>query len=83
MKIRCSFSHFTCAILICKSSAIARYQAFTPNLPDATCLMADLFSGSLPRKGSSPPSPVLLLPPILNKEQNHENSLSHSIHFFG
>lgn len=58
---------FTCAILICKSSAIAKYHAFTPNLPEATCLIADLFSGSLPLIGSSPPSPVLLLPPILKK----------------
>ena len=58
---------FTCAILICKSSAIAKYHAFTPNLPEATCLIADLFSGSLPLIGSSPPSPVLLLPPILKE----------------
>ena len=40
----------------------------TPNRPDATCLMALFFespfgSGSY-RAGSSPPSPVLLLPPI-------------------
>lgn len=48
---------------------MARYQAFTPNLPEATCLMADLVLLSLPLKGSSPPSPVLLFPPILNEKQ--------------
>ena len=60
----------TCAILICRSSAIARYHAFTPNLPEATCLMADLVLLSLPLTGSSPPSPVLLLPPILMEEES-------------
>ena len=40
----------------------------TPNRPDATCLMAlrresPLASG-MKRAGSSPPSPVLLLPPM-------------------
>ena len=60
----------TCAILICRSSAIARYHAFTPNLPEATCLMADLVLLSLPLTGSSPPSPVLLLPPILIEEES-------------
>ena len=39
----------------------------TPNLPEATCLIADLFeipsSRVLKRIGSSPPSPVLDLPP--------------------
>ena len=39
----------------------------TPNLPDATCLIADLLdvpsSRVLNRMGSSPPSPVFDLPP--------------------
>ena len=41
----------------------------TPNLPEATCLIADLldspFSSGLNLIGSSPPSPVLDLPPSL------------------
>ena len=41
----------------------------TPNLPEATCLMADLFESPFSRGlnliGSSPPSPVLDLPPSL------------------
>ena len=41
----------------------------TPNLPEATCLIADLLeipsSKGLNRIGSSPPSPVLDLPPSL------------------
>ena len=41
---------------------------FTPNRPEATCLMADRFESplgsGLNRSGSSPPSPVLLLPPM-------------------
>ena len=45
-----------CAILIWSSSANAAYSAVTPNLPDATCLMAELRS-SRKRAGSSPPSP--------------------------
>lgn len=49
-----------CAILICRSSAWAKYEEVTPNRPEATCLMADLFSGSRYLSGSSPPSPVLL-----------------------
>src|SRR5205085_259913 len=54
-------------ILICNSSALVRYQMVTPNRPEATCLMADRFESPLTsgtnRSGSSPPSPVLLLPP--------------------
>ncbi len=55
------------AILICSSSALTRYQLVTPKRPEATCLMAlrresPLASG-VKRSGSSPPSPVLLLPP--------------------
>ena len=57
-----------CATLICSSSALTRYSAVTPNLPDATCLIDDLrFLPSGPGTnlaGSSPPSPVLLLDPI-------------------
>ena len=41
----------------------------TPNLPEATCLIADLLetpsSNDLNLMGSSPPSPVLDLPPNL------------------
>ena len=57
----------TCAILIWRSSARARYEALTPNRPEATCLIAEpvLCSGSRPLVGSSPPSPVLLFAPIL------------------
>src|SRR2546421_12506070 len=56
------------AILICRSSALVRYSEVTPNRPEATCLMAlrrrsPLASGTN-RTGSSPPSPVLDLPPI-------------------
>ena len=29
------------AILICRSSALTRYSAVTPNRPDATCLIAE------------------------------------------
>src|ERR1700680_522184 len=52
-----------CAILICRSSALARYSLVTPNRPLATCLTAErrrspLGSG-LNRSASSPPSPVL------------------------
>ena len=56
------------AILICISSAFTRYSVVTPNRPLATCLMALLVlspsSRGLNLSGSSPPSPVLLLPPI-------------------
>src|SRR6476660_10270538 len=57
-----------CAILICRSSALTRYSLVTPKRPDATCLIAlrresPLASG-VKRRGSSPPSPVLLLPPM-------------------
>ena len=56
-----------CEILICNSSALVRYQAVTPNRPDATCLIADRFESPLDRvlnrSGDSPPSPVLLFPP--------------------
>lgn len=68
---------FTCAILICRSSAMARYQAFTPNLPDATCRIADLELLSAPLKGSSPPSPVLLFPPILESHKNWKILVRH------
>ena len=55
------------AILICRSSALTRYSLVTPKRPLATCLTADrrrspLASGRN-RSGSSPPSPVLDLPP--------------------
>src|SRR5205085_4464978 len=56
-----------CEILICSSSALARYQIVTPKRPEATCLIAERFESpfgiGLKRSGSSPPSPVLLLPP--------------------
>ena len=56
------------ATLICSSSALTRYFAVTPNLPDATCLTAErtfLPSGpTLNLDGSSPPSPVLLWEPM-------------------
>ena len=56
-----------CAILICSSSALTRYQLVTPKRPDATCLIAlrreSPFGSGVKRPGSSPPSPVLLLPP--------------------
>src|SRR2546426_2745747 len=56
-----------CAILICISSEFTRYQLVTPNRPDATCLIAlrreSPFDSGENRLGSSPPSPVLLLPP--------------------
>src|SRR5262245_66520003 len=56
-----------CAILIWSSSALTRYSLVTPNRPEATCLIAlrllsPLGNGSN-RAESSPPSPVLLLPP--------------------
>src|SRR4030095_1327189 len=50
------------AILICSSTALARYAGVTPKRPEATCLMAELFS--VPKRaGSSPPSPQLERPP--------------------
>ena len=56
-----------CDILICSSSALAKYSIVTPKRPEATCLMADRLVSplgkGLNRTGSSPPSPVLLLPP--------------------
>ena len=56
-----------CAILICRSSAFTRYSLVTPNLPLATCLIADRrrspFGSGANRSASSPPSPVLDLPP--------------------
>src|ERR1700752_4138836 len=56
-----------CAILICRSSALTRYSLVTPNLPLATCFTADLRrsppGSGRNRRGSSPPSPVLDLPP--------------------
>ncbi len=57
-----------CAILISSSHAAARYGGVTPNRPDATCLMRLLASSLLRfchhRHASSPPSPVLLFPPM-------------------
>src|SRR6266508_6090352 len=56
------------AILICRSSALTRYSEVTPKRPDATCLIADRLQSPLAsrtyRSASSPPSPVLDLPPI-------------------
>ncbi len=56
------------AIFICISSALTRYSVVTPKRPLATCfiaLLADCPSGnSLNLFGSSPPSPVLLRPPM-------------------
>src|SRR5260221_710384 len=56
-----------CAILICIMSALTRYSVVTPNRPDATCLIAERiespFGIGLKRSLSSPPSPVLDLPP--------------------
>src|SRR5579871_85774 len=56
------------AILICRSSALTRYSDVTPKRPDATCFTAlrrrsPLASGTQ-REASSPPSPVLDLPPM-------------------
>ena len=57
-----------CAILICRTSALTRYSVVTPNRPEATCLIAERFesplSSGLNRSASSPPSPVLDLPPM-------------------
>ena len=57
-----------CAILICITSELTRYSAVTPKRPDATCLMAERiespFGSGLKRSASSPPSPVLDLPPM-------------------
>src|SRR5918994_2179256 len=52
-----------CAILIWMSSEFVRYSEVTPNRPEATCLIDERRSGSWSRSGSSPPSPVLDLPP--------------------
>ena len=56
-----------CEILIWSSSAFVKYQAVTPKRPEAICLIADRLESplgsDLKRTGSSPPSPVLLLPP--------------------
>src|SRR5690606_5513911 len=56
-----------CAILICSSSAFARYQIVTPKRPDAICLIAERrespSASGLNRAGPSPPSPVLLCRP--------------------
>jgi hypothetical protein len=56
------------AIFICNTSELTRYSVVTPKRPDATCLTAlrrlsPLGSG-VKRAGSSPPSPVLDLPPM-------------------
>ena len=57
-----------CAILICIMSELTRYSVVTPNRPEATCLIAERmelpFGSGLKRSASSPPSPVLDLPPI-------------------
>src|ERR1039458_3232982 len=57
-----------CAILIWSSRALTRYWLVTPKRPEATCLMAEFLLSPLGigsyREGSSPPSPVLDLPPI-------------------
>jgi hypothetical protein len=49
------------------SSALTRYSLVTPNRPLATCLIAERrrspFGSGVNRSGSSPPSPVLDLPP--------------------
>ena len=56
-------------IFIWISFAFTKYSVVTPNLPEATCLIAlfieSPFFSVLNRSGSSPPSPVLDLPPIL------------------
>ena len=56
------------AILIWMSSALTRYSAVTPKRPDATCLIAERIESplaiGLKRSTSSPPSPVLDLPPM-------------------
>jgi len=39
-----------CAILICSSSALARYSEVTPNRPDATCLTLLLFGAESLRR---------------------------------
>src|SRR5579864_71539 len=56
------------AILICRSSALTRYSDVTPKRPDATCFTAlrreSPFASGTHRDASSPPSPVLLLPPM-------------------
>jgi hypothetical protein len=55
-------------ILICSSSALVRYQIVTPKRPEATCLIAERLRVAVGQRlealGSSPPSPVLLLPPM-------------------
>src|SRR5438552_6342425 len=57
-----------CAIFICSSRALTRYSLVTPKRPEATCLIALFLESPLASKvyrlGSSPPSPVLLLPPM-------------------
>src|SRR5271167_934923 len=49
-------------------SALTRYSVVTPKRPEATCLIAERmespFGSGLKRSASSPPSPVLDLPPI-------------------
>ena len=57
-----------CAILICIMSELTRYSVVTPKRPLATCLMAERIESplaiGLKRSDSSPPSPVLDLPPM-------------------
>jgi hypothetical protein len=54
--------------LIWIMSALTRYSVVTPKRPEATCLMAERSERRRrqrqKRSGSSPPSPVLDLPPI-------------------
>jgi hypothetical protein len=50
-------------------AALVRYSLVTPKRPEATCLMAEFFESpfalvQVKRAGSSPPSPVLDLPPM-------------------
>src|SRR5579864_1924736 len=56
------------AILIWRSSALTRYSDVTPKRPEATCLTAlrreSPFASGTNRDASSPPSPVLDLPPM-------------------
>src|SRR3569832_1112733 len=52
-----------CAILIWMSSELTRYSLVTPKRPEATCMMEECCVGACSRSESSPPSPVLDLPP--------------------
>ena len=56
-----------CAIFIWISVALDKYSVVTPNLPEATCLIREFIESPLGKglnlEDSSPPSPVLDLPP--------------------